>query len=335
MEAAFLSPGGDVPNGVKPLDEDVREAREGLVDKGGGPGVSASGPPWPHEIAPRVWVFKSEGFADQLATLIGLGEEALVVDPPMFQEEAARVEEFARAQGLEIVWLALTHAHGDHAQGMAYFPQALAIAQREFWPTWQRVAPLEAEYFSRVLPGYQGLPLREPEVTFARELRLKRAGRQVIFRSAPGHSPDGLWVELPAERVWIVGDTVLPVPYLAAGDRAQLLATLKELLARWEGGTLVLGHRQVLVGEQAHEMIEANLRYLKLLPQKVAEAAAAGKSKREVLMLPLTEFGLPRGVWEPLGRELHRVNLERTWEEIFPRHREVQRGAGERSGGDR
>lgn len=302
---------------------------EGLVGRERGPGFCASGPSRPWEIAPRVWVFRSEGFAEQLATLIALGEEALVVDPPMFREEAVRIGEFAQAQGLEVKWLALTHAHGDHSYGMAFFPNAIAIAQREFWSTWRRLAPLEAEYFTRVLPRYQIPALREPDISFKEELRLKRAGREVVFRHAPGHSPDGMWVELPAERLWIMGDTALPIPYLASGDREELRCTLARLLNGWRGGTLVLGHHQVATGEEARRVFEVNLRYLELLPRKVASAIKEGKSKREVLALSLSEFGISAAGWEKLAQELHRVNLELTWEEFFAR--QPGSGAGIRS----
>ena len=269
----------------------------------------------PLAVAPGVWAFRSQGFAGLLSTLISLGEEALLVDPPMFREEASGIRAFARAQGLEITWLAITHAHGDHAYGMAHFPEALVIAQREFWPFWERTAPGEADYFARALAGFRAPPLRPPHVTFAEELA-PDLGRKLLLRHTPGHSPDGLLVELPGERVWICGDTVIPIPYLASGDREELLATLRGLLGRWQGETIVLGHEQVLSGEGARGMIECNIRYLERLKERVAAAIKRGKSRREILEIPLFEFGLSPDALSGLAGELHRVNLDRVYREL-------------------
>lgn len=264
------------------------------------------------EIAAGVWVFRSRGFAGQQAALVSLGGEALLVDPPMVREEAEGIRAFARGKGLEIAWLAITHAHGDHAYGMAHFPEALVIAQREFWACWGRSAPSEAEYFARVLPGYRPPPLRPPNITFSRELAPK-LGRGLVFRHAPGHSPDGLILELPKEKVWICGDTVIPVPYLISGDRKELLATLRGLLSRWDGEAIVMGHELVLSGEVARDGIEANIRYLERLAEAVAAALARGATRREILNIPLSEFGIPEDALAGLAGQLHRVNLDRTY----------------------
>lgn len=237
------------------------------------------------------------------------------MDPPMFREEAAGIRAFARAQGLEITWLAITHAHGDHAYGMTYFPEALVVAQREFWPFWERTAPGEADYFARALAGFRPPPLRPPHVTFAEELA-PDLGRKLVFSHAPGHSPDGLLVEVSEERIWICGDTVVPIPYLASGDRRTLLVTLRGLLARWQGETIVLGHERVLSGEGAREMIECNIRYLEQLAEAVRSALAEGKNRKEVLRIPLSAFGVPEDVLSDLGKELHRVNLDHTYKEF-------------------
>ncbi len=269
----------------------------------------------PLAIAPGVWVFSSPGFARLLSTMISLGDEALLVDPPMFPAEAEAIQAFARAQGLEITWLAITHAHGDHAYGMAHFPKALVIAQQEFWPFWGRTAPIEAEYFAHALPGFRPLPLRPPNVTFSRELA-PALGRELVFRHAPGHSPDGLLVELPREGIWICGDTVIPIPYLASGDREELLATLRGLLARWQGEVIVMGHDRVLRGEGARSAIEGNIRYLERLAEAVAAALAKGASRGEVLGIPLSEFGISPEALSGLAGELHRVNLDRVYQEF-------------------
>ncbi len=276
------------------------------------------GGPGPLDLGGGVWVFSSPGFADQLSTLISLGEEALIVDPPMFPEEAGRIREFAHGRGLRVEWLVITHAHGDHAYGMVFFPEARVIAQREFWPFWRLAREVEAEYFERALPGFSPPPLREPNIVFARELTLKLGGRVVRLEHLPGHSPDGLMLELPGEGIWIVGDSVIPIPYLASGDRRELIARLRGLLVRWRGQTIVMGHDAVLSREQARAAILGNIRYLERLGAAVGEIISRGGTLKEALALPLSEFGVPEASIGGLAAQLHRVNLERAFEELLP-----------------
>lgn len=273
----------------------------------------------PLAVAQGVWAFRSAGFAGQLSTLVSLGEEALVVDPPMFRAEAEGIRAFAKEQGLRITWLVLTHAHGDHAYGMAHFPDTLVIAHREFWPFWGQTAPIEAEYFARTLPGYRPPSLREPNLTFEKELALLLGGRRLLFRHAPGHSPDGIVIELPSEKIWITGDTVIPIPYLASGDRAELPRTLRKLLSRWRGETIVMGHDRVLRGEEAKVAIERTVHYLESLEEVVQEAVAKGASREEVRRIPLSAFGIPKDALGGLAAGLHRVNLDRVYQELFGR----------------
>lgn len=269
------------------------------------------------KLAEGVWVFRSRGFAGMLSTLIALdGDEALLIDPPMFAAEADEIRKFAEEWGLEVNWLAITHAHGDHAYGMFHFPDSLVVAQQNFWPFWVRNAPAEEEYFRRVLPGFNPPEVRPPNLLFPGRLSLNFA-RQVLFRAAPGHSPDGLMAELPEEGIWIMGDTVIGIPFLASGDRKRLLQTLKSLKRRWDGETIVMGHDRVLRGGEALEMIESNIRYLRDLEEAVREAIEAGKGLEEVLGMDLDEFGIPEDAIGELTRGLHKVNLRKVYEELI------------------
>lgn len=270
----------------------------------------------PLAVARGVWAFRSAGFAGQLSTLVSLGEEALVVDPPMFRAEAETIRAFAQKRGLRITWLALTHAHGDHAYGTAHFPEALVIAQQGFWPFWGQTAPREAEYFAHTLPGYRPPSLREPNLTFEKELVLLLGGQRLLFRHAPGHSPDGIVIELPSEKVWITGDTVIPIPYLASGDREVLLRTLRGLLSRWDGETIVMGHDHVLSEEAARAAIECNIHYLKQLAEAVRGALVAGRSRGEILRMPVSAFGISEDALGSLAAQLHRANLEHMYQEL-------------------
>ena len=62
--------------------------------------------------------------------------------------------------------------------------------------------------------------------------------------------------------------------------------------------------------------IERNTGYLESLGEVVREALAKGASREEVRRIPLSAFGIPKDALGGLAAELHRVNLDRTYEEF-------------------
>ncbi|MGY4706818.1 MBL fold metallo-hydrolase [Candidatus Bipolaricaulota sp. J31] len=272
----------------------------------------------PAEIGENIWVFRSR-FVNMLSTLIRLdGERAALVDPPMFADEADEIRGFAGERGFSIVFLILTHAHGDHAYGIAHFPDALVLAQSLFWEFWREIEAADRGFFSRFLPGYELPELRCPNLLLADGSRLRFA-RELVFRHVPGHSPDGLLVELPEERVWIAGDTVIPTPLISSGSLRELRETLRTLLREFPGGILVPGHGEVLRGEAAREAISANLAYLARLEEVIKRAMAAGMELKALLEVPPQKLGLGSKNPDIVELWIHRENLRRAYEELSGR----------------
>ena len=267
------------------------------------------------DLAQGVWTFRSR-FADMLSTLIGLnGKRAALIDPPMFADEAAEIRGFAVKQGLSVDFLILTHAHGDHIYGAAHFPGALIIAHRGFWDFWCRIGAEDREFFARFLPDYEIPEVRRPHFLLENGSEIW-LGRRLIFKHVPGHSPDGLMVELPREGIWIVGDVVIPTPLFSSGSLLELKRTLRELLEEFSGGVLVPGHGRALRGDAARGAIAANLGYLERLESAVREAIAKGTGLGELLKVPPERLGLSQGNPDPLDRWIHRENLRRAYEEL-------------------
>ena len=270
----------------------------------------------PEGIAEGIWVFRSR-FAEMLSVLIALdGRRAVLVDPPMFAAEAEGIRTFAGERGLTVDFLVLTHAHGDHIYGATYFPGALVLAHRNFWDFWREIEAADRDFFSRSLPGYDIPEVRCPHLLLAHGTRM-RFGRELAFAHVPGHSPDGLMVELPWEGIWIVGDTVLRIPLISSGSHGELLATLRGLSRRFRGETIVPGHGEVLRGAEARRLLQDNIRYLERLGEEVGRAISAGKGLREVEeTLPLARFGVPEEAVGGLAAWIHRENPRRAYAEL-------------------
>lgn len=238
-----------------------------------------------------------------------------MVDPPLFPDEARAIQDFADGKGLRIEWLLVTHAHGDHACGMAYFPEASVIAHEGFWTFWKAIELQDRRFFSQVLPGIELPILRHPNFLVGDRMSISFA-RDLIVRHVPGHSPDGLMVELPEEGLWIAGDTVIPLPLVSSGSIGELLHTLRGLLGRWRGESIIPGHGKVLSGEEARKAMEDNINYLVSLREAVAEAIVRGKGRDEILRIPLADFGIPGATMAGLAAWIHRENLKRAYEEL-------------------
>ncbi len=269
-------------------------------------------------IAEGVWVFRSR-FADMLSTLVQLdGGRAALVDPPMFADEAEGLKRFARERELSVDFLVLTHAHGDHIYGVAHFPDALVLAQSRFWEYWREIEATDRGFFSRFLPDYRIPEVRCPHLLLAHGSRM-RFQRELVFTHVPGHSPDGLMIELPTEGIWIAGDTVLRIPFISSGERTELLMTLRALGERFRGKAIVPGHGRVLRGEEARRLLAENIHYLERLGPEVERAVRDGGGLEEAVAIPLTRFGIPEEAVGGLAAWIHRENLKKVYEELSGR----------------
>ncbi len=262
-----------------------------------------------------IWIFRSR-FAETISTLVEASAgEALIVDPPVFPDEAEEVREFSREMKLAIKRVVVTHAHGDHSYGTVHFPEAELIAHASLWDFWKEIKEVDREFFARFLPGFEPPEIRPPDITFREELRLD-TGTEIFLRHAPGHSPDSVLVELPGKGVWIAGDTVIPIPLIASGSLFELLGTLKGLLKRFRGQTIIPGHGRPLKGKAARAAIEGNIRYLEMLRERVAVEIDRGSSLDEVLRLGPEKFGISARNMGGLGLWIHRENLKKAYSEL-------------------
>jgi glyoxylase-like metal-dependent hydrolase (beta-lactamase superfamily II) len=119
--------------------------------------------------------------------VIDCGGEALVIDPgPPIAAHVDAIVETARARGLTIAAIAVTHGHPDHA------PAAAPLAARTGAPVYAHPA---------------GNVVRDRDLPLDAPLRVGRVAFDVV--DAPGHTFDHVVFHLSEKRALFTGDVIL------------------------------------------------------------------------------------------------------------------------------
>lgn len=128
--------------------------------------------------------------------------EAAIIDPA--PESAESIKEFLVEKGLKPTAIFLTHTHMDHIGDVAALKKHFSI------PVW--VHPLDAENMRT--PGSDGLPLLfpiqgvEPDFFFEENGEISIGELEARVIHTPGHTPGGVCLYFPKEKVLISGDTL-------------------------------------------------------------------------------------------------------------------------------
>jgi glyoxylase-like metal-dependent hydrolase (beta-lactamase superfamily II) len=214
-------------------------------------------------------------------TAVRAGEEALVIDSPVYPDELELLPALVERAGFEVKGVVATHADWDHLLGRAAFPDAplgcaettaarLAAepgrAQRELRDFDERHYVERARTLS--LPAAQALPVPGYCEVGDRELEL---------HPADGHTSDGMAVWIPWTATLVCGDYLSPVeiPTISAGGSLEgyraTLERLRPLVQRAE--SVVPGHGPVLERERALTVLADDYSYLEHLSRRGADAA--------------------------------------------------------------
>jgi glyoxylase-like metal-dependent hydrolase (beta-lactamase superfamily II) len=202
------------------------------------------------------------------ATAVRGGDEAFVIDSPIYPDELALLPALLEQAGFGLSGLLATHADWDHLLGRLAFPgAALGVAettaarlaaepgapQRELRAFderhyVQREAPLSLGQVEALpVPGYCALGERELEL-----------------HPADGHTVDGMAVFVPWASVLIAGDYLSPaeIPTIEGSLDAYLatLARLEALLERAEH--VVPGHGEPLDAARAAAILREDRAYV-------------------------------------------------------------------------
>jgi cyclase len=198
------------------------------------------------QVAHGVYAVDQSVVEGKNGVVIG-ARRAVAIDSGNGPEDGLALVEVLRRHGRPPDRLVLTHGHGDHVLGGAPFRDGEVYAHVECAPTMRRHMPALV-----ARRGCDPATLAWPTVTFSDRLELDLGGKTLRLVRTPGHSPDGVSVYLPEDRVLFGGDAVVTgiVPAIQDGDSRQLEASLRRLLAL-EVETLVPGHGPVVRGPDA------------------------------------------------------------------------------------
>ncbi len=163
----------------------------------------------------------------------------ILVDPGAAAPDALAA---ARAAGVRVERIVLTHAHLDHVEGLAYArratgaPIALHPGDAELYAA----APLQAQWF-----GLRLEPLPPVDAPLAQDEVVRFGECELVVREAPGHAPGH--VILVGDGLALVGDVIflgsIGRTDLPGGDFATLMASIRrEVMTLPDATTLYNGH---------------------------------------------------------------------------------------------
>lgn len=167
-------------------------------------------------------------------------KEALVIDPG---EEAARLMQQIRAQGLTVAAILLTHGHFDHA-GAA--EELSALCNAPIYAHEAEKETLESEKLNACwMIGKKETYRADLFVKDEQELDLAGFHIRVLF--TPGHTKGGCCYYFPYENVVFSGDTLFQMSVgrtdLEGGSMSQIVRSIQEKLMPLPEQTVVYpGH---------------------------------------------------------------------------------------------
>jgi glyoxylase-like metal-dependent hydrolase (beta-lactamase superfamily II) len=203
-------------------------------------------------------------------TAIRSGDEAFVVDSPVYPDELEVLPAVLEQAGFSASGLLATHGDWDHLMGRLAFPgAALGVAETtaarltgEPGAAQRKLRAFDEEhYVERPSPlslgQVQALPVPG---------HVELGGQEIELHTADGHTADGMALWAPWAGVLVCGDYLSPVeiPMLSeSGSRDAYLATLERLRplvarAQW----VVPGHGAPIEGARASAILDEDVRYL-------------------------------------------------------------------------
>ncbi len=141
----------------------------------------------------------------------------------------------------------LSIAHEGVAQAIKDRPLAFKAQGQETGADWELVNGLGVVRWAI------------PDITFGHSLQLYWGDYPILIRKVTGISACSCWVELPAQRLLFIGDTVVPgaPPFLAASDLPAWQEALRELLSpQYKAYTLVTGRAGVITSDEVKEQMK-------------------------------------------------------------------------------
>ena len=161
------------------------------------PGVSLG-----HLVGP-LWVAEDTYYARE-NTIVYVGSESVTIVGATWTPATAKLlaGEIAKVTSLPILEVINTNYHPDRAGGNAYWESvgAKIISTRMTYDLLESDWAAVVEWTRRAIPEYPDLPLVLPTETYPGDFELQEGRVQALYLG-PSHTPDGILVYFPNERV--------------------------------------------------------------------------------------------------------------------------------------
>ena len=260
-------------------------------------------------IANDIYVFTSELYLEVTAGAVITDQGALVIDTLPFPEETRQMREFLqKVCPAGIRYLIITHSHGDHSYGSYLFPKAELISHKRCWELLQTVGAQELRRAQEQTPELAEVRIRLPPMIFEESLTLRLGAKTIRATHSPGHTEGLSVVYVKDDRVLFGSDTVMPVPYIVAGDVQTLISSLSAL-HELPLEAIVQGHGRVLLRGEVQEALDSSIKYLHSIERIAQEKAKAGAPRRQLLQIDIESCGKSRIPLNGMVQRLHEANL--------------------------
>jgi cyclase len=268
-------------------------------------------------VTEDVYVFISELYAEVAATVIVTPQGAVVIDTLPFPQETTQVREFAlRRCPAGIRYVINTHHHADHIYGSYLFPEAELIAHRRCRETLLKVGEASLIQAKAQTPALASVEIRIPQLVFETDLLLRLGEKTIHLMHAPGHTPDGIVVHIREDKVLVASDLVTPVPFLARGNREELIKSLKRIKTL-SLENIIQGHGGVLLRGEIEETVDSSVAYLRAIEKEVQIVIDRGSPRSALSTIDIEACGKSRIPLGGLVQRLHHANLEYLYDELL------------------
>jgi glyoxylase-like metal-dependent hydrolase (beta-lactamase superfamily II) len=261
-------------------------------------------------VSDNIYVFTSDLYAQVTAGVVVTPAGAILIDSLPFPSETQEMASFISGVCREGVrYVVLTHYHADHAYGTYLFPEADLVSHKLCHHLLQERGYPALEEAKAQEPLLEDVRLRLPDVTFeGEEMALQIAGQIIQLIWAPGHTRDLLMVYIENDQVLFASDTMMPVPSVADGDVDAYRESLKKIKGL-EINNLVQGHGEVVLVGEVNKAVDAGLRYLDAIEEKVRVAIDSGEGKGALRDDNIESTGLSRLPLHGQVQGIHIANL--------------------------
>lgn len=261
-------------------------------------------------VADDIYVFTSELYAQVTAGAVITPDGAILIDTLPYPEETREIQEYVEQRlKVPIKFVVNTHYHADHSNGTCLFNNAVVVGHskcRELLDTVGRCSLERAQAQSSEL---EDLFIVLPEIIFEDGcLNLHLGEKTVKLLHSPGHSIDSVMALIPEDRVLFAADTLMPVPTMIDGDLESLVHSLRSIVDM-PVDNVVQGHGEVILRGEIKNIVDGDIRYLRLIQKKVSKVIEHGGGLEELNKIDIESCGKSRIPLNGLVADLHLANL--------------------------